>query len=119
LLIVPTSFIAAPFFPRPRLGSATAWLVVVGQGIAGAIAHVWWYRAVQVVGPSRAAIFINVQPVLGVLLAALLLGERIGVWDVVGGALVLAGVAVTTRVRTSEAPKPEETSGGGPRGPLR
>ena len=100
VLILPTALFAAPFFAPPRLGSATAWAVAFYQGIAGAVAHVWWYRAVHVVGPSRSAIFMNVQPVVGVLLAALLLGERVGVWDVAGGALVLAGVALTTRART-------------------
>lgn len=100
VLILPTALIAAPFFAPPRLSSATAWLVVFYQGILGAVAHVWWYRAVQSVGPSRAAIFMNVQPVVGMLLAALLVGERVGVWDVVGAGFVLAGVALTTHPRT-------------------
>jgi drug/metabolite transporter (DMT)-like permease len=54
---------------------------------------------VHVVGPSRAAIFMNLQPVVGVLLATLLLSEAIGPWHILGGALVLAGVALTTRER--------------------
>lgn len=99
LLILPTAVVTAPLFPTPRLESATAWAVVVYQGLVGAVAHVWWYRAVHVVGPSRAAIFMNLQPVVGVLLAALLLAERIGPWHIVGGALVLGGVALTTRER--------------------
>jgi drug/metabolite transporter (DMT)-like permease len=98
-LILPTAAFAAPFFPAPRLGSATAWAVVVYQGLIGAVAHVWWYRAVQVVGPSRAAIFMNLQPVVGVLLATTLLAERVGPWAIAGGALVLGGVALTTRDR--------------------
>jgi drug/metabolite transporter (DMT)-like permease len=99
LLIVVTAAVTAPVFPAPRLGSAAAWAVVVYQGLVGAVAHVWWYRAVHVVGPSRAAIFMNLQPVVGVLLATLLLSEAIGPWHILGGALVLAGVALTTRER--------------------
>ncbi len=96
-LIVPTALATAPFFPAPRLTSATAWGVILYQALAGAVAHVWWYRAVNVVGPSRSAVFMNLQPVVGVLLAAGLLGEEIGLWVVVGGGLVLGGVALTTR----------------------
>ncbi len=96
LLIIPTAVVAAPFFPAPRLGSATAWGVVFYQGLIGAVAHVWWYKAVQVVGPSRSAMFMNVQPVVGVLLATALLAGRIGPWQVGGGVLVLSGVALTT-----------------------
>jgi drug/metabolite transporter (DMT)-like permease len=99
LLILPTAIAAGPFFPAPRLASATAWAVVIYQGLVGAIAHVWWYRAVHVVGASRAAIFMNLQPVVGVLFATVLLAEQIGPWEIAGGALVLGGVALTTRDR--------------------
>ena len=89
----------APLFPPPRLASPTAWGVVLYQAILGGLAHVWWYEAVQAVGASRSAIFMNFQPVVGVLLAAAMLGERIGLAQVVGGLAVLVGVALTTRQR--------------------
>ena len=95
LLMIPTAAALAPYFPAPRLASPTAWGVIVFQAIVGGLAHVWWYRAVNVVGASVAAIFINVQPVVGVVLAFLILGETIGTWQVVGGTLVVAGVVLT------------------------
>jgi drug/metabolite transporter (DMT)-like permease len=97
LMILPTALVAAPFFPPPHVGSLTAWAVVVYQSVLGAIAHVWWYRAVEVVGPSRSAIFLNLQPLVGVALAGALLHEPIGLWQILGTASVLAGVGLTTR----------------------
>ncbi|PYM97117.1 MAG: hypothetical protein DME08_11985 [Candidatus Rokuibacteriota bacterium] len=67
LLIIVTSIVTAPLFPKPRLSSVTAWTVILYQGLVGAVAHVWWYRAVSVVGPSRSAVFMNFQPVVGVV----------------------------------------------------
>jgi len=99
LLILPTALLTAPLFPAPRLGSLTAWAVVLYQGVLGAVAHVWWYRAVEVVGPSRSAIFLNLQPLVGIVLAATLLWEPIGIWQILGTACILAGVALTTRAR--------------------
>ncbi len=99
LTLVPTAIVAAPFYPAPRLASPLAWTVVFYQAILGGIAHVWWYRAVNVVGPSRSAIFMNIQPVVGVALAWLLLSESFGPWRMVGGALILGGVALTTWTR--------------------
>jgi drug/metabolite transporter (DMT)-like permease len=96
-LIIPTAAAAAPFYPAPRLSSGPAWAAIVYQGILGAVAHVWWYRAVQVVGPSRSATFMNLQPIVGLLLAATLLGERVSPWQLAGGVLVLGGVALATR----------------------
>jgi drug/metabolite transporter (DMT)-like permease len=100
LVLIPIAAVTAPLFPAPRLTSGVAWLVVLYQALVGAVAHVWWYRAVEAVGPSRAAIFMNVQPIIGLVLAAALLAEAIGVWQIAGGALVLLGVALTTRARS-------------------
>ncbi len=101
LLILPTALIAAPFFPSPRVGSLMAWTVVLYQGLLGAVAHVWWYRAVEVVGPSRSAVFLNLQPLVGIALAGALLREPIGLWQFAGGACVLVGVTLTTRAQAS------------------
>jgi len=99
LLILPTAALTAPLFPSPRLGSLAAWSIVGYQGLLGAVAHIWWYQAVLIVGPSQAAIFTNLQPIVGIVLAPLLLGERIGLWQVIGTLFVLSGVALTTRIR--------------------
>ena len=97
LLLLPVTAITAPFFPSPRLASPFAWAVVLYQALAGAVAHVWWYRAVEIVGPSRSAMFMNLQPVVGIALAALLLAEPLTLWQLIGGTFVLAGVGLTTR----------------------
>ncbi|HEY5725015.1 MAG TPA: EamA family transporter [Methylomirabilota bacterium] len=97
LMLLPVPFVTARFFPAPDWASPTAWGVVAIQGILGAIAHVWWYEGVHRVGASRAAIFMNLQPVVGVVLAWLLLGETIEPAEIVGGLAVLAGVGLTTR----------------------
>jgi len=96
LLIYPTALLAAPLYPAPRLASFAGWFVVFYQGVIGAVAHVWWYRAVQVVGPSRSAIFMNLQPIVGIALAAALLREPIGLWQLLGTVCVLLGVGLTT-----------------------
>jgi drug/metabolite transporter (DMT)-like permease len=97
LLLIPTAALTAPLFPAPRLTSALAWTVVLYQALAGAVAHVWWYRAVEVVGPSRSAIFMNLQPLIGVALAAVLLAEPVTLWQLAGGVFVLGGVLLTTQ----------------------
>lgn len=104
LVLLPVAVVTAPLTPRPRLGSLVAWSVLLYHALAGAVAHLWWYAAVERVGPSRAAIFMNVTPVVGIAMAALLIGEEIGVWQVGGTAMVLAGVALTTGGRTGVRP---------------
>jgi drug/metabolite transporter (DMT)-like permease len=95
-ILVAEAALTAPLFPRPALGSGWAWVIVVYHALFGAVAHIWWYRTVERVGASRAAVFMNVTPIVGVVLATLLLAEPVGIWHVLGTLLVLAGVALTT-----------------------
>jgi drug/metabolite transporter (DMT)-like permease len=95
ILLVAFATLTAPVFPRPAFGSFRAWAVVFYHAILGAIAHTWWYRGVELVGAARAAVFMNVTPIVGVALAGTLLGEAIGLWEILGTSLVLGGVALT------------------------
>jgi drug/metabolite transporter (DMT)-like permease len=97
LMLLPVPFLTARFFPASDWTSPVAWGVVMGQAVLGAIAHVWWYEGVHQVGASRAAIFMNLQPVVGVVLAWGLLGETVEAAEILGGLAVLAGVALTSR----------------------
>ena len=99
-VLVAEAILTAPLFPRPVLTSVRAWTVVAYHAIFGAVAHIWWYRAVERVGASRAAVFMNVTPIVGIAMASALLSEPIGLWEVVGTLLVLAGVALTTTAPT-------------------
>ncbi len=57
-------------------------------------AFIWWYKGVQRVGASRAAIFVNLVPLSGVLLAAALLKEPLSAAHIVGAAMVIGGVLI-------------------------
>jgi drug/metabolite transporter (DMT)-like permease len=98
VLLVVEAVLTAPLFPRPVM-TARAWLIVVYHAILGAVAHIWWYRTVERVGAARAAVFMNVTPIVGVFLASALLAEPVGVWEILGVLLVLGGVALTTSVQ--------------------
>lgn len=53
--------------------------------------------AISKVDPSVVAVYVYAQPLIGFLLAALLLGEQIGPSFIVAAVLVFAGVFLTTR----------------------
>jgi drug/metabolite transporter (DMT)-like permease len=67
---------------------ALGYLVV----FATALGQQAWLYGVQGVGPSRAGVFVNLIPVSALLLSAVILGEAIGVREVAGIGLILAGV---------------------------
>jgi drug/metabolite transporter (DMT)-like permease len=72
---------------------ALGYLVV----FATAVAQQAWLFGVKGVGPSRASVLGNLTPVAAIGLSALILGEAVGVIEMIGICLILAGVWVVNR----------------------
>jgi drug/metabolite transporter (DMT)-like permease len=81
----------------PRAGAAS-WAAVLFLAVVTSIAgYVGWYWALARGGIARVAPLQFLQPLSGLLLAALLLGERL-TWPLaVGAAVVITGVAIARR----------------------
>ena len=71
--------------------------VIYAGAAGGALGSLLWYAAVRRLGAARTAIYANMESFFAVLAAALLLGERVAVTSLVGGAAVVAGVLLTRR----------------------
>ena len=94
LLLLPAAAIEGDLLAGASRLSAYGWLSVLQLALLGTVAgFVWWYEGVEALGPARAAVFVNLVPLFGVLLAALILGERMEWPQLAGGALVIAGVS--------------------------
>lgn len=72
---------------------ALGYLVV----FATAVAQQAWLFGVKGVGPSRASVLGNLTPVAAIGLSALILGEAVGLIEILGICLILAGVWVVNR----------------------
>ncbi|WP_380055010.1 DMT family transporter [Falsihalocynthiibacter sp. SS001] len=83
----------------PKLIAAFTYTVLV----PGLMATFIWFKLVERIGTTRAATFHFLNPFLGVAIAAVLLGEKLGVWDVVGVAIISVGILA---VQLSKKPKP-------------
>ena len=58
------------------------------------ITNLLYFRALRSIGASRATLFMYLQPFVGVLVAAAILGESISALQIVGGCVILAGVSL-------------------------
>ncbi len=72
---------------------ALGYLVV----FATAVAQQAWLFGVKGIGPSRASVLGNLTPVAAIGLSALILNEAVGLIEVIGIGLILAGVWVVNR----------------------
>jgi drug/metabolite transporter (DMT)-like permease len=83
---------------------ALLYLIVV----ATALGQQAWLYGVQGVGPSRAGVFVNLIPVSALVFAALILGDRIQIKELIGIMLILAGVWLVNRPVLSRGPVHQE-----------
>jgi drug/metabolite transporter (DMT)-like permease len=76
----------------------SAWAAIGFVAVfSSAIAHALWVRGVASIGPNRASVFIHLMPLFGAVLAITFLGEELAMYHAIGAALVLCGVALTSR----------------------
>ena len=74
------------------------WLIVLYVGLFPSfVSQVLFMRGVELIGPGRAGLFVNLVPIFGALLAVLILGEPFAAYHGVGLALVLGGIWLAER----------------------
>ena len=78
--------------------SVKDWASLFYLGFFGTVlGFVWYYQAIQRIGPMKSSLFINFVPVSAILLAYLLLGEPI-TWSLLAGAVLVGGGVYLTNV---------------------
>ncbi|HXE61769.1 MAG TPA: DMT family transporter [Gemmatimonadaceae bacterium] len=96
--MIPLLFISAPSFAATAWRSVTpqTWGAMVFAGIGSlVIGYLGWYRGVRVLGPTRTAIYSNLQPVIALGVAWMMLGEQPTAWQGAGAVTIIAGVVLT------------------------
>ncbi len=107
ILFIPVTLLAG-FEPR-HLADAPlrSWLAVCFSGGASTVlAYILWNRSLLRLGPTRTAVFVNLQPVAGLLMSWLIEGETLAWIHAAGAALIVGGV-LTANLRALRRTAPE------------
>ena len=79
--------------------STNAWLNAVALAILGtAIAYILYFKLIANVGPAKAISVAYMVPLFGIIWGVLLLQEHLSLQTIIGGVMILTGVALTTGV---------------------
>jgi drug/metabolite transporter (DMT)-like permease len=70
-------------------------------GPGGALMYYLFNRSIEVLGASKAGVFLYLQTVFVAILAYLFLGERLAVYHLVGAAFILIGVVLVMRFKVA------------------
>jgi drug/metabolite transporter (DMT)-like permease len=86
-----------PWRGHVELSGATVGAMLYVGIFPSFVGYVFWNRGVAEVGSNVAGIFVHLMPAFGALLAWTFLDETIEAYHLAGIALILAGIALTTR----------------------
>lgn len=95
---LPFLVVGAPQLGRQHWAAIppSAWLLLFVSALPSyALTNLLWFRVVELAGTARAALYVNLQPFLGTVFAVLLLSESLGWLQVVGGAVIAAGIVLS------------------------
>lgn len=115
--VLAAGMMVATDLPAGRLviwvGSTQSWIAVIIAGtVSAALAKVWLLRAVRIIGGTRTAVVLLLEPLTGVILAALALGQAIGLPEAIGGIGILVGAALVQRPSIATPVEPHGASAG-------
>ena len=90
--------ISGPGFDEISGLTRSGWFAVGFLGVAcTGLAYIFWYEALAVLPAAQTGAFLYIEPLVAVVVAAILLGEAITFASIIGGAIILFGVWLVNR----------------------
>jgi drug/metabolite transporter (DMT)-like permease len=88
------------FYVSPKVGLTATNLPLIAYAcvFASIAAPLAWMSGVKHLGPSRTTTFFNTMPVITAVIAAIVLGETLALYHIVGGGLTLLGVMLSEKL---------------------
>jgi drug/metabolite transporter (DMT)-like permease len=83
----------SPAHFTPTVIASSVFLGALGT----AVAFVWYYQGVKLLGSSRTVIFNTLVPIFGVLLGWLILNEPMSASLLIGGSIAVTGIYLVNR----------------------
>lgn len=103
ILFVPFVFLEAPW---DRIWNNQEWLLIAYLGVLStALCYVFFAMGVETIGANKAASFINVVPIFGILSSWIWIGENLGFVQIISFVLIYYGVKLVNQQPAEELPR--------------
>jgi len=102
---IPLLVVAVPQIARIRVTEVhpTSWAGLLYSALMALVfGYVAWSRGVQEIGSTRTSMYVNLIPVVATATAWAWLGERLSSRQFLGGAAVIAGIALSRRLSRTD-----------------
>jgi len=103
ILFVPFVILEAPW---ERIWNIQEWLLIAYLGVLStALCYVFFAMGIETIGANKAASFINVVPIFGILSSWIWIGENLGFVQIISFVLIYYGVKLVNQQPAEELPK--------------
>ena len=103
ILFVPFVILEAPW---DRIWNNQEWLLIAYLGVLStALCYVFFAMGVETIGANKAASFINVVPIFGILSSWIWIGENLGFVQIISFVLIYYGVKLVNQQPAEELPR--------------
>lgn len=93
IILAPFAFATLP----DTMPSTNAWMNAVALAVGGTgIAYILYFKLIANVGPAKAITVAYLVPLFGIIWGVLFLHEHLSIQTILGGVMILLGVALTT-----------------------
>jgi len=76
--------------------SYSALLMLCVSSLALATGYITLFTGLEIIGPVKTSMLMNVEPILTITLASILLGEQLAFIQLIGAAFVILGIILIT-----------------------
>lgn len=97
LLLLPFYIAESLIYMTMPVTARASMIVVVLALLVSVVGMSMWTRGNQLIGPNRAAVYVNLIPLFGTLLAIGFLGEQVRSHHILGGAMVCVGMLLALK----------------------
>ena len=103
ILFVPFVILEAPW---ERIWNIQEWLLIAYLGVLStALCYVFFAMGIETIGANKAASFINVVPIFGILSSWIWIGENLGFMQIISFVLIYYGVKLVNQQPSEELPR--------------
>ena len=97
LVLFPFYLLESIFYKTVPMNLTSLWVISVLSLLVCIFVMLFWNYGNRVVGPARAAVFVNLIPVFGIILAINFLGERFLQSHAIGAICIISGVILVIK----------------------
>lgn len=97
IMLLPLYLVETALYKPVPMNATTVAVVLALALLVSTLGMLMWNRGNQMIGANRAAIYVNLLPLFGALLAFIFLGETIESYHIMGGILICCGMWLALR----------------------